>query len=565
MSGLERVPDEALLVVFAGLSPRALLACAGACASWRALLDDDNKAWWEDVCVSHVRGLPEQAARQYLAAQRARQGCSWRQLCLSRGMHTAWRTKLVTCKVAHRVSTRQAHQASPGRVTALLSPPWLFLHQWGASHFFVKLMRVYVPHGHELSSVARAYRLEASTQWPRYGLTRLGGLRDHGMEQYTSENGSQLSDAEFGPVVALQLPLIAVGSGSALHVWHAEQAAPLAVLQQACGVMPLEDLAFETSERLADPGWLPSDGLRMAACSGALVRVWQIANSVAVLELRRDVVPEARRDTRPRAGMPSPAPWQRSRWPRAGSAPREIVFGKPVWRLAQQWQGAINGGLVMQLRVAWEGGPQLAAGSAAAAHPLRYTQGRLYILIKPAGGAAPAGRSDRGSTAGDAAVRAALARLQGAPPPDLGFSEAGPANVRPQALECVWAQAVPGACNLAVADGAAAVAADSGLLLLLDAATGALSGESPIPIPATSATSRSPSPARGSGRGSEVAVTAHVPAQDKEAKCTCGHPAVLHTRPWQLEPRHGGRLTRRVLHCGRKPAELRCDYLHYLD
>ena len=32
-SGVEQVPDEALLVVFAGLSPRALLTCEGAGAS----------------------------------------------------------------------------------------------------------------------------------------------------------------------------------------------------------------------------------------------------------------------------------------------------------------------------------------------------------------------------------------------------------------------------------------------------------------------------------------------------------------------------------------------------
>lgn len=46
--------------------------------------------------------------------------------------------------------------------------------------------------------------------------------------------------------------------------------------------------------------------------------------------------------------------------------------------------------------------------------------------------------------------------------------------VRVQPLTTRWTEAVPGACHLAVADGAMAVACGSGLLLLLDAASGAL-------------------------------------------------------------------------------------------
>ena len=43
-----------------------------------------------------------------------------------------------------------------------------------------------------------------------------------------------------------------------------------------------------------------------------------------------------------------------------------------------------------------------------------------------------------------------------------------------QPLTTRWTEAVPGACHLAVACGAMAVACESGLLLLLDAASGAL-------------------------------------------------------------------------------------------
>lgn len=50
----------------------------------------------------------------------------------------------------------------------------------------------------------------------------------------------------------------------------------------------------------------------------------------------------------------------------------------------------------------------------------------------------------------------------------------GNAQGHSQTLQRVWTQAVPGACHLMVADGVAAVACNSGVLLLLDADSGAL-------------------------------------------------------------------------------------------
>lgn len=62
-------------------------------------------AWWEDKCAMHAPSLPRAEARRHLAKLRARLGCSWRQLCLSR--HAAWLCgQLAVCKVAHRVSFR---------------------------------------------------------------------------------------------------------------------------------------------------------------------------------------------------------------------------------------------------------------------------------------------------------------------------------------------------------------------------------------------------------------------------------------------------------------------------
>lgn len=41
-------------------------------------------------------------------------------------------------------------------------------------------------------------------------------------------------------------------------------------------------------------------------------------------------------------------------------------------------------GPVIQLCVGWEAGPQLAVGcSEPEPHPLRYSQGRLYVLVRP--------------------------------------------------------------------------------------------------------------------------------------------------------------------------------------
>ena len=53
----------------------------------------------------HTPSLPRAEARRHLAKLRARLGCSWRQLCLSK--HAAWLCgQLAVCKVAHRVSFR---------------------------------------------------------------------------------------------------------------------------------------------------------------------------------------------------------------------------------------------------------------------------------------------------------------------------------------------------------------------------------------------------------------------------------------------------------------------------
>ena len=45
--GIEQVPDEALLVIFAGLSPRALLACEGAAASCACTSPAALQNYWQ--------------------------------------------------------------------------------------------------------------------------------------------------------------------------------------------------------------------------------------------------------------------------------------------------------------------------------------------------------------------------------------------------------------------------------------------------------------------------------------------------------------------------------------
>ena len=62
------------------------------------------------------------------------------------------------------------------------------------------------------------------------------------------------------------------GTGCDLRVWHAEEALPIAHLGEACGKTSLMAAAFEVGERLANPSWLPSYGVRLAACSATQAR-----------------------------------------------------------------------------------------------------------------------------------------------------------------------------------------------------------------------------------------------------------------------------------------------------
>ena len=62
------------------------------------------------------------------------------------------------------------------------------------------------------------------------------------------------------------------GTGCDLRVWHAEEALPIAHLGKACGAAPLAAAAFEAGKRLANSSWLPSFGVRLAACSAAQAR-----------------------------------------------------------------------------------------------------------------------------------------------------------------------------------------------------------------------------------------------------------------------------------------------------
>ena len=69
-------------------------------------------------------------------------------------------------------------QDAPGRVTALLSPPWLFLHQWGTRHFQVRQVKFCGDDRRRSRSegMGTPYSLEAAQAWPRYGLP-WGGVR----------------------------------------------------------------------------------------------------------------------------------------------------------------------------------------------------------------------------------------------------------------------------------------------------------------------------------------------------------------------------------------------------
>ena len=57
-------------------------------------------------------------------------------------------------------------------------------------------------------------------------------------------------------------------------------------------------------------------------------------------------------------------------------------------------------GPVTQLCVGWEAAPRLAAGcSEPEPHPLRYSQARVYVLVKPPSAASSAGGSAGGAPA----------------------------------------------------------------------------------------------------------------------------------------------------------------------
>ena len=170
---------------------------------------DREDAWWEAKCAMHAPSLPRAEAQRHLAKLCARLGCSWRQLCLS--PHAAWLCgQLAVCKVAHRVSSRsmdtgpweplvrsqrrtdlarlshtacvacppctakgaRAAQEAPHEqcVTALLSPPWVFVHEAHSPHFFLKLMSADHVHCADLAALVAEYSSEASRHWPAYGL-----------------------------------------------------------------------------------------------------------------------------------------------------------------------------------------------------------------------------------------------------------------------------------------------------------------------------------------------------------------------------------------------------------
>lgn len=159
----------------------------------------------------HTPSLPQRGARRHLSKLRARLGCTWRQLCLSR--HAAWLCgQLAVCKVAHRVGFCSVNTgpweplvrslcSSPGKagapvahrlcglltcslraplaaqdaphercVAALLSPPWMFVHQARSPHFFLKLMTADHLRSSDLAELVGAYSLEACRRWPAYGL-----------------------------------------------------------------------------------------------------------------------------------------------------------------------------------------------------------------------------------------------------------------------------------------------------------------------------------------------------------------------------------------------------------
>ena len=129
-------------------------------------------------------------------------------------------------------------------MTALLSPPWLLMHDRGSTDFILGQCK---SHGEDqgrngLEGLDAAYSLEAArTWWPGYGLLKEGALREKGYERYTAHplplgscechlagppaeelpawcpetrkglRAAQLSrPGDVAPAIAMQLPLIAM-------------------------------------------------------------------------------------------------------------------------------------------------------------------------------------------------------------------------------------------------------------------------------------------------------------------------------------------------------------------
>ena len=150
----------------------------------------------EPACSSRIPGLQLEAALRVAGASQAvAAGAD----CLSKGgaspQHTtgtpggrsaATATPLALCsKRLHmsaicmqsslRASPGTCAQDFPGRMTALLLPPWLFLHERGSWRFTVKHVKFY---GHDRdrnsSGMEAAYSQEAANAWPSYGLVQSG-------------------------------------------------------------------------------------------------------------------------------------------------------------------------------------------------------------------------------------------------------------------------------------------------------------------------------------------------------------------------------------------------------
>ena len=138
-------------------------------------------------------------------------------------------------------------------------------------------------------------------------------------------------------------------------------------------------------------------------------------------------------------------------------APAEaaVLMGEPCAGPANPGQGLRAAGG----RTSWTHGQQPGTGLAADSGSSFGASGGSATAVAERAGVAPGAHGD-GAAPGRAAAAGAAAQE----------------HSRPQAwaLQRVWAHAVPSACHLAVADGAAAVACKSGVLLLLDAEIGAL-------------------------------------------------------------------------------------------